>query len=72
MGAEWFPGAWSHIWEQAFETEHSMRRYLEGDSPLARAERSNFREGAASIIDRSLDLHYCLTGAGAGAARSSR
>ena len=69
MGAEWFPGAWSHIWEQAFETERSMRSYLEGDSPLAQAERSGFRagsqDGVASVIERSVDLHYRLTGAGA-------
>lgn len=65
MGAEWFPGAWSHIWEQAFESEESMRSYLRGDSPLARAEQTGFQEGLSSVIERSLDLHYLLTGAGA-------
>ncbi len=65
MGAEWFPGAWSHIWEQVFESERSMRSYLDGDSPLARAERTGFQEGVASVIERSVELHYCLTGAGA-------
>jgi hypothetical protein len=65
MGAEWFPGAWSHIWEQAFESERSMRSYLEGDSPLARAERAGLKDGVASVIERSLHLHYGLTGAGA-------
>ena len=64
MGAEWFPGAWSHIWEQAFESERSLQSYLEGDSPLAQAERAGFQEGVASVIERSVDLHYGLTGAG--------
>lgn len=64
MGAEWFPGAWSHIWEQAFESEGSLQSYLAGDSPMARAERSGLQEGVASIIERSLEFHYSLTGAG--------
>jgi len=65
MGAEWFPGAWSHIWEQAFESEESMRSYLGGDSPLAGAERAGFQRGVSSVIERSIDLHYGLSGAGA-------
>ena len=68
MGAEWFPGIWSHVWEQVFESEQSMRSYLEGDSPLARAERAGFPSssgGVASVIERSVDLHYPLTRSGA-------
>ena len=52
----------------AFESERSMRRYLTGDSPMARAERSGFQQsaaGVASIIERSVDLHYRLPGADA-------
>ena len=56
MGAEWFPGAWSHIWEQAFESEASMQSYL--GSPGAEAPLS-------SIIERKVTLHYDLAGTGA-------
>lgn len=55
MGQEWFPGYWSHIWEQAFQDETSLRRYLSGSSHLANAERSGWR---GEPVERSLAVEY--------------
>jgi hypothetical protein len=57
MGAEWFPGAWSHIWEQAFDSTESLRDYLAGDSSPAQAERA-WRSGGSEIVKHSVDVFY--------------
>ncbi len=60
MGEEWFPGVWTHVWEQAFDSEEDMRGYLEGDSRLARAERSGWRDEAGGVVEASIDVAYLL------------
>ncbi len=60
MGEEWFPGVWTHIWEQAFDSEEDMRSYLEGESWLARAERSGWRDETSDVVEASIDVAYQL------------
>lgn len=31
MGLEWFPDGWTHVWEQAYDDEASMRRAMEAE-----------------------------------------
>lgn len=60
MGQEWFPGVWTHVWEQAFEDEAGVDAYLKGDSPLARAERAGWRDAATEVVEASVDVRYRL------------
>ena len=37
MGLEWWPDAWTHVWEQAFDDEAAMERALPGEAALLEA-----------------------------------
>jgi len=60
MGEEWFPGGWSHVWEQAFDSEQDMSTYLEGESRLARSERSGWQDETSDVVEASVDVCYRL------------
>jgi hypothetical protein len=53
MGEEWFPGVWTHIWEQAFEGEDGLARF-------AAAEKSLLGPPVAA----SASVHYWLDASG--------
>lgn len=37
MGREWWPDAWTHVWEQAYDDEAAMERSLAGEAALLEA-----------------------------------
>ncbi len=60
MGEEWFPGVWTHIWEQVFDDDAGLRAYLDGDSELIRAERTGLPGVTAHC-----ELYWTIEPAGA-------
>jgi hypothetical protein len=48
MGLEWFPDAWTHVWEQVFPDEAALDEFLARPSPLA----------AWPEVKRSVEVHY--------------
>ncbi|MCH2170514.1 Dabb family protein [Myxococcota bacterium] len=48
MGQEWFPGVFTHIWEQAFENEEALERFLGRDESLP------------PEIEHSVSVHYAI------------
>jgi hypothetical protein len=66
MGSAWFDGVtpitgptrWTHLWEQGFENLASLESYRDGDSPLARVERSGWDAFLGGIVERSVDFYY--------------
>ncbi len=57
MGREWRPDAWSHVWEQGFESRQALEAYLWGSSPSARRERSGWK---GAIVQESVDFYYAV------------
>jgi hypothetical protein len=55
MGEEWFPGVWTHIWEQAFDSEADLRRFAAAEKELLRPP-----------VSASVAVHYRLDRAGEG------
>jgi hypothetical protein len=50
MGLEWWPSGWTHVWEQAYDDELSMRRALAGEAAML----------DAGPVEGWVDLHYRL------------
>jgi hypothetical protein len=48
MGLEWWPSGWTHVWEQAFDDDDTMRRAREEERTLL----------AAGPLDGWVDVHY--------------
>jgi hypothetical protein len=48
MGLEWFPEAWTHVWEQVFPDQAALDEFLAQPSPLA----------AWPEVIRSVAVHY--------------
>lgn len=65
MGLEWFPDAWTHVWEQAYDDDEAMARGAAGEA----------RALAAGPVAASAVVHYRIeagpgSGAGAGGGAS--
>jgi len=48
MGLEWFPDAWTHVWEQAYDDEDAMARAIADEAALL----------DAGPVSRWIDIHY--------------
>ena len=49
MGEEWFPGVWSHVWEQVFADEAALERFEKDE-----------RWALAAPVEDWVAVHYRL------------
>ncbi len=68
FGVAWFdgvtpilpPSQWTHIWELGFSSAETYDAYQQGDSPLARAEASGWKEDGCDAVRQAVELHYTV------------
>ncbi|HXQ60556.1 MAG TPA: Dabb family protein [Acidimicrobiales bacterium] len=70
LGSAWFDAVtpiagrprWTHLWEQGFASRDDLDAYIDGPSPVAAAERRQWRGVMEDIVERTTSVHYEIDG----------